>query len=190
MTTNTLTETTPVTVNGINVDQVQQVIDGIAADDAFAHAQFRARNQWLGGGFNRSRVKEFFAAGAEDTTRTEAFELHADEPPILAGGDRAPNPVEFVLHALAGCLTTTLVYHAAVRGIEIEAAESELEGDLDLRGLFGMSEDVRKGYHHVRVRMRVKTEASAEELTELAKFSPVYDIVSNSLPVELAIETY
>ena len=98
--------------------------------------------------------------------------------------------MEFILHALAGCLTTTLVYHAAVRGIVIEAAESALEGDLDLRGLFGMSEDVRKGYHPVRVRRRAKSQASAEEWTELAKFSPVYDLVSNSLPVELAIETY
>ena len=152
--------------------------------------RFRARNKWLGGGFNRSRIKSFYAGCAEDATRSEAFELHAGEPQFLASGDRAPNPVEFVLHALAGCLTTTLVYHAAVRGIEIGAAESALEGDLDLRGLFGMSENVRKGCHHVRVRMRIRCEASAEQLTELAKFAPVYDIVSSSLPVELAIETY
>ncbi len=177
-------------VNGVDVGQVQKLIASIEADRAFADMRFRARNNWLGGGLNRSRIKDFYAGCEEDATRSEIFELHADEPRILVSGDRAPNPVEFVLHALAGCLTTTLVYHAAVRGIEIEAAESALEGDLDLRGLFGMSQDVRKGCHHVRVRMRVKSAASAEELTELAMFSPVYDIVSNSLPVELSIETY
>ena len=190
MTTTMTTTIESEKVNGVDVGKVHDLIASIEADSSMADMRFRARNEWLGGGMNRTRVKDFYAAGAEDTTRTKAFELHADEPPILASGDRAPNPVEFILHALAGCLTTTLVYHAAVRGIEIEAAESALEGDLDLRGLFGMSEDVRKGYHHVRVRMRVKSEASAEELAELAKFSPVYDIVSNSLPVELAIETY
>ena len=82
-----------------------------------------------------------------------------------------------------------LVYHAAVRGIEIESVETELEGDLDLRGLFGMSDDVRKGYQDVRVHMRVKSTSSAEELRELAMYSPVYDIVSNSLPVAFTLET-
>ena len=84
-------------------------------------------------------------------------------------------------------MTTTLAYHAAVRGIEIEAISSELEGDLDLRGFLGLSDEVRKGYHHVRVTMNVKTDAPADQLRELAMFSPVYDIVSKSLPVELTI---
>lgn len=175
-------------VNGVDVDQIMGVIGNIEADEAFADTQFRVRNQWVDGGLNRSRVKEFYAASQEDATRTRTFMLDADEPAILAGQDRAPNPVEYVLHALAGCLTTTMIYHAAVRGIPIEAIESELEGDLDLRGLFGMSDTVRKGYHHVRVTMRVKSEATAEQLKELAMFSPVFDMVSNSLPAELVIE--
>ena len=90
----------------------------------------------------------------------------------------------------SGCLTTTMVYHAASRGIRVEAVESELEGDLDIRGFLGLSNEVRKGYHHVRVRMRAKSDAPGEKLAELAKFSPVYDIVSNSLPVEVTVETY
>lgn len=98
--------------------------------------------------------------------------------------------MEYVLNALAGCLTTTMVYHAAARGIAIEAVESELEGDIDIRGFLGLSNEVRKGYHDVRVRMRVRSDASPEQLAQLATFSPVYDIVSNSLPVEVIIETY
>jgi uncharacterized OsmC-like protein len=98
--------------------------------------------------------------------------------------------MEFVLHALATCLTGTLVYHAAVRGIEIEAVESSYSGDMDVRGLFGLADDVRKGFIKVTVNMRVKSEASAEELTELALYSPVYDMVSRSLPVEFTLTTY
>lgn len=80
-----------------------------------------------------------------------------------------------------------MAYHAAVRGIEIDSISSELEGDLDLRGFLGLSDDVRKGYHHVRVAMTVKSDAPAKQLKELAMFSPVYDMVSSSLPVELTI---
>ncbi len=98
--------------------------------------------------------------------------------------------MEYVLHALAACLTTTVVYHAAARGIEIEAVDSALDGDLDLRGFLGVAIQVRMGYHRVGVRMRVKSVAKPEILCELARFSPVYDIVSNSLPVDVTIETY
>jgi uncharacterized OsmC-like protein len=117
------------------------------------------------------------------------FVLDADEPPVLLGQDAGANPVEYVLHALAACLTTTLVYHAAARGIRVEAVDSALEGDLDLRGFLGLSDEVRKGYHAVRVRMRVKSTAAPAVLRELALYSPVFDIVSNSLPVEVAVET-
>jgi uncharacterized OsmC-like protein len=115
--------------------------------------------------------------------------MTADEPPVLIGGDQGANPVEFVLHALAACLTTTMVYHAAARGIEIGAVSSELEGDIDVRGFTGLADDVRKGYSAVRVRMSVESAAPGATLEALAKFSPVYDIVSNSLPVELSVET-
>ena len=98
--------------------------------------------------------------------------------------------MEFVLHALAACMTTTMVYHAAARGIEIRTASSELEGDIDVRGFMGLANDVRKGYHHVRVKLRVESDAPAEQLAALARFSPVYDIVSNSLPVEVTVEKH
>ena len=179
-----------VTVNGVNVDQIMGVIDAIEADKAFAKMQFRVKNRWIDGGLNRSHIKDFYVACQEDDTRTDAFTVNADEPAIIAGGDTAPNPMEYVLHALASCLTTSMIYHAAVRGIGIEAIESELEGDMDARGLFGLSDTVRKGYNDVRVKMRVKSEANAEELKALAMYSPVFDIVSNSLPVDLVVEKF
>ena len=175
-------------VNGVNVNAVMKVIDSVQSDPENAQFQFRLNNRWVNGGLNRSHIKGYFADGREDVTRTEAFVVDADEPAITAGGDSAPNPMEFVLHSLASCLTTTMVYHAAVQGIELESAESSLEGDMDVRGMLGLSDEVRKGYNQVRVHMRVKSDASAATLKELAMFSPVYDIVSNSLPVELVLE--
>ena len=190
MTTSNAIEQTKEMTNGVDVGQIMGLIGTIESDSSYAKFQWRATNQWINGGLSRSRIKDFFAGNAEDTTRKQAFTLDADEPTIAAGQDSAPNSMEYVLHALATCLTGTLVYHAAVRGIEIEAVESSYTGDMDVRGLFGLSEDVRKGFNKVTVNMRVKSEASTEDLTELALYSPVYDIVSKSLPVEFTLTTY
>jgi uncharacterized OsmC-like protein len=181
---------TPKSVNGVNVTALFDTIDVVKKSPQLATFQFRATNEWLGGGHNRSKIQSFFGCGAEDSTRSAPFVLDNDEPPVLLGADNGANPVEYVLHALAGCLTTTLVYHAAARGIEIGAVQSELEGDLDLRGFLGISKDVRRGYRCVRVRMKVRSDASPSLLRELAQYSPVYDIVSNSLPVTVTVDTY
>jgi uncharacterized OsmC-like protein len=172
-------------VNGVNVGQVMEVIDSVQGDSANAQFQFRLDNEWIYAGLNRSRMQDFYANGREDDTRTEPFVLDADEPRVAAGQDTAPAPVEYVLHAMASCLTSTMVYHAAVQGIEIESVQSHLEGDMDVRGFFGLSEDVRKGFNKVRVRMEVKSPASAETLKQLALHSPVYDMIAPSLPVEV-----
>ena len=175
--------------NGVEVGQLMNVIGAIEADPGYARFQWRATNEWISGAKSRSRIKDFFAGNAEDTTRPEAFTLEADEPAIAAGLNCAPNAMEFLLHALATCLTGTLVNHAAVRGIEIEAIESSYSGDMDVRGLFGLAEDVRKGFDKVSVTMRVKSDADADVLTELALYSPVYDVISRSLPVEFTLTT-
>ena len=176
------------TVNGVEVDQLMNLITSIEQHDDNAKFQFRLNNRWIDGGHNRSVIKGFYADGGEDESRTEAFVVDGDEPAISAGRDSAPNPMEFLLHSLAGCLTSTMVNHAAVQGIEIVAVESHLEGDMDVRGMLGMSEEVRRGFHHVRVRMQVESPADAETLKNLALFSPVYDVVSKSLPVEVVLE--
>jgi uncharacterized OsmC-like protein len=187
-TTNVIEQTTGLT-NGVDVNQLLNVIGAIEADQNYAKFQFRATNQWINGGQCNSRVKEFYAGNAEDTTRTRAFTINADEPVIAAGHDSAPNAMEYVLHALASCLTASMVYHASVRGIIIDSAESSYTGDMDVRGLFGMTEDVRKGFNKVTVEMRVKSQASVDELTECAMFSPVYEMISKALPVEFRLTT-
>lgn len=176
-------------VNGVSVDHVVNLIGRIEEDTERAKFQFRLNNRWVDGGLNRSRVKEYFADGREDDTRTEPFIMDADEPAISGGGDSAPNPMEFVLHSLASCLTSTMVNHAAVQGIEIKSVETSLAGNMDVRGMLGMSDEVRKGFNHVQVRMLVSSTESAATLKELALFSPVHDIISRSLAVDFALET-
>lgn len=176
------------TLNGVRVPLLLNVIDSIEQDNDNSKFQFRLTNRWVDAGLSRSRIKDFFAVGQEIQSRSEPFVVDSDEPALVAGSDSAPNPMEWVLHSLASCLTSTLVNHAAVQGIDIESVESSLEGDMDVRGMLGMSDEVRRGYSQVRVHMRVKSTADAATLKELALFSPVYDILSNSLPVQLVLE--
>lgn len=180
------------TMNGVNVGQLRQTMEAIKDKPALAKFEFRAHNQWINGGHNRTTIQGFYGAGQEDATRTKPFTLENDEPTILLGGDQAPNPTEALFHALAGCLTTSLVYHAAARGIRIDEVESEYEGTLDLRGFLGMSDQVRNGYDQIRVTMRVKGDASEAQLQELCELaqrrSPVFDIVTNPVPVQVTME--
>ena len=139
-------------------------------------------------GRNRSRIESFHGA-KQEIPHTQPFTLESDEPPVLAGTDKAPNPVEHLLNALAGCLTSTLVYHAAVRGIEIEELESELEGDLDLQGFLGLASGIRPGHEKIRVRFRVKTpEKNLDKLAALCKLSPVFDVTSRGTKVDVQVQ--
>lgn len=190
MTSNNAVQQTPDLTNGVNVDQLMNVISSIEEDTGYAKFQWRATNQWVDGELSRSQIKGFFGGNAEDTTRKQVFTIDADEPPIASGENRAPNSMEYLLHALATCLTGTLVNHAAVRGVQIDAVDSSYAGDMDVRGLFGLSDNVRKGFSKVSVEMRVRSQASVEELTEMALFSPVYDVISKSLPVEFNLTTH
>ena len=175
-------------LNGVDVDAVASLIDAVTEKPDLAESKFRASNKWIDGGHNRTTVTGFYSAGQE-ISHTEPFVLDADEPTILAGQDKGANPVEHLLNALAACMTTTMVYHAAVRGIKLEEVESEYEGDLDLKGFLAISDKVRPGYQEIRVKFRVKTGAeNLERLKALSRLSPVYDVVSNGTRVKVQIE--
>jgi uncharacterized OsmC-like protein len=174
--------------NGVDVTALGGVLEAVQGDAEIAKFQFRAKNKWLGGGHNRTEIQGFYGACREDSTRTAPFVLDNAEPPVLLGEDQGANPVEYVLHALAGCMTTTMVYHAAAQGITIESVETELEGDLDLRGFLRLDDKVRNGYENIRVNFKVKSDATPEQLAELASMSPVFDIVSNPVPISVNME--
>jgi len=177
-------------VNGVDREKLFGTIEAIKSDPTIAQFRFRLRNRWIDGGENRSLVSDYFGA-KEEMRRPRAFELVNDEPPVLLGTDKAPNPVEFVLHALAGCLTTTLVYHAAARGMEIRGVATRFEGDLDLHGFLGLDPNVRRGFQTIRVLFDIDADldqAAKQELIAMAQtYSPVFDIVSTGVPVSCAL---
>jgi uncharacterized OsmC-like protein len=174
--------------NGVDVLALKETINAIKGRPALAAFKFRSTNTWINCGHNRSRIRGFYGALEENKHKT-TFVYDADEPAALLGDDNGANPVEFVLVALAGCLTTGLVYHAAARGIIIESVQSTLEGDIDLRGFLGLSDDVHKGYNNISVTMKIKSDAPAEKLKELTEFSPVLDTLTRAVPVKINVET-
>jgi len=178
-------------INGVDVTSLMQTMDAVKADPTVAKFRFRLHNQWLEGGHNRSTLNEFYGAG-QTQQRVKPFEMHVDEPIVLLGRDQAPNPAEYLLTALAACVTSSLVYHAAARGIAIEEVESQVEGDADVRGFLGLDENVRKGFQNIRITLAIHADVTDEQLQELASlgtgFSPVFDSVTNGVPVTVRTE--
>ncbi|HKW17223.1 MAG TPA: OsmC family protein [Terriglobales bacterium] len=178
-------------INGVMVADLFSTIDAIKTTPAIAKFNFRIRNQWEGGSHNRSTVDNFYGA-AQQLSHPKPFVLHADEPAVLLGQDTAANPVEYLLHALASCLTTSMVYHAAARGIQIQEVESSFEGDIDLHGFLDLDPGVRKGYQGIRVNFKVKADVPDRELEDIVKLgsehSPVFDSLTNGVPVSITAE--
>lgn len=176
-------------MNGLDTTAMTATVSAIQQDPTLARFQFRATNRWIDGGENRSRIKEFYGAGQEDSSRTAAWEFINGEPPVLLGANEGANPVEFLLHALAGCVTTTTVLHATARGITIHRIRTELEGDIDLQGFLALDPDVPPGYEAIRIRMDIEADCSDEELEDLLSFarqhSPVCNTVCRPVPVTL-----
>jgi uncharacterized OsmC-like protein len=175
-------------LNGVNVSTVKNIIYAINKKPELANFTFRLTTKWIKGSHNHSFVNNFYGANQKNLHR-KTFELEVDEHPILAGEDLAPNSMEHLLNALSACLTTTIVYHAAILGIRIDEMESEVEGDIDLRGFLGLSNKVRKGYQTIRINIRIKTDAeNMERLKALGELSPLFDLTSNGTKVEVNIE--
>lgn len=175
-------------VNGINMNQLNETVNAMQQDPELGKCTFRAHNKWIDANHNRTIVDDYYAAGQE-LRHKHQFEMHADEPPLLAGEEQGANPVEHPLNALASCVTTSMVAHAAVRGIHIEELESELEGDINLRGFLGLASDVPKGYKEIRVKFKVKTDIeNLERLKRLSEFSPVYNTITNGAKVDITVE--
>jgi uncharacterized OsmC-like protein len=175
--------------NGVDVEQLVQTVNAVKDNPDLARFHFRATSKWMGGGQSRTTIKDFYGAGQEDTSRTKPFVLEGDEPPVLLGGNIAPNAVESVLQALASCLTVGFSYNAAAQGINVKSLEFDLEGELDLHGFLGLSDKIRPGYDNVRLVYRVDCDAPPEKVDELwayvEKTSPVLDILRN--PVQVTI---
>jgi uncharacterized OsmC-like protein len=178
-------------LNGVDVSRLFETIEAIKETPHLADFKFRLRNRWINGGLNRSTIKNFYGAGG-DNQRDEPFILEADEPRVLLGQDSAPNPVEYLLHALVACVTSALVYHAAAKGIKLEEVETRAEGTIDLHGFLGLDDSVRRGYKNIAIKFRIKADVPDEQLEELCRlgptYSPVFDSITRGVNVEVGLD--
>lgn len=178
-------------INGVDRDKLFRTVDAVKADPSLAKFEFRLTNRWEDGGLNRSTIRDFHGTN-QDIPHEHPFELTNDEPPVLLSEDRGPNPVENLLHALAGCLTTSMIYHAAAKGMKVDAVRTRFEGDLDLRGFLGLDPSVRNGYQAIRAIFDIEgdlTDDQKRELMEMGpRYSPVFDVVTHGVTVECRLE--
>ncbi len=185
------TQKKPTIVNGINTEQLFSTIDLIKKNPDIAKFKFRATNKWVVGTHCRGTINGFYGALKEDDSRPP-MDYDMDEPPVLLGNNEGRNPVEYLLVALSGCITTSIVAHASAKGIKIKDVESRYEGDIDLRGFLGLSEDVPVGYQAIRVYFKIDADLSDEQKEELVrmgqKYSPVYNTITKSAPVSVYLD--
>jgi len=189
----TTTSTPRPALNGVDTPTLFATLDAVKADPELAKFQFRATNRWVGGTHNRSTIRGFYGAKQEDTTRTKDFSYEADHPAVLVGTGNGPTPVEFLLHAIAACLTSGLANIAAARGVTLREVSSSVEGDIDLLGILGIAGDVRNGYQGIRVSFQISGDAPEEVLRGLVDQSrarsAVYDVLTNGVPVSIDVKT-
>jgi uncharacterized OsmC-like protein len=180
-------------LNGVDTPTLFATLDAVKANPELAKFQFRATNRWISGTHNRSTIRGFYGAGQEDSTRTEDFGYDADHPAVLVGTGKGPTPVEFLLHAIAACLTAGIANVAAARGVALHAVSSTVEGDIDLLGILGLSDQVRNGYQGIRVTFQISGDAPEEVLRGLVEQSrarsAVYDVLTNGVPVSVDVAT-
>jgi uncharacterized OsmC-like protein len=178
--------------NGVDTATLFATLDAVKQAPEAAKFQFRAHNEWLSGTHNRSTIADFFGVG-EERSHERTFVFDADHPAVLVGRDNGPTPVEFVLHALAACLTAGLANIAAARGVRLTEVRSTVTGEIDLNGILGLDDGVRNGYQQITVRFTISGDAPADKLRELVEQSrarsAVYDVVTNGVPVTIQVDT-
>src|SRR4249919_1145956 len=178
--------------NGVDTATLFATLDAVKQAPEAAKFQFRAHNEWLSGTHNRGTIADFFGVG-EERSHERTFVFDADHPAVLVGQDQGPTPAEFLLHALAACLTSGLANIAAARRVKLTEVRSTVTGDIDLNGILGLNADVRNGYEKINVRFTVKGDAPAEKLREIVEQSrarsAVYDIITNRVPVTIEVDT-
>lgn len=178
----------PVAMNGVDTPKLFATIGAVADQRPLARFQFRADGQWLSGTHMRSTMTGFFGAGGE-MQHGRPFTAEADHPAVLCGEDKAPTPVEYLLHALAACLTAGIANIASARRVTLQSVECQIEGDIDLQGILGLSDQVRNGFQGIRASFRVKGDAPEETLQKIVQQSvarsAVFDVLRNGVPVSV-----
>ncbi len=176
--------------NGVDTATLFATLDAVKANPEIAKFQFRATNRWVSGTHNQSTIHGFYGA-MQEMTHQQAHVYDADHPAVLVGTDNAPTPAEFVLHALAACLTSGLANIAAARGVNLTEVTSTVEGDIDLLGILGLSDEVRNGYEQIKVSFKIRgddPEKLRQVVEQSRKRSAVFDVVTNGVPVAIEVD--
>jgi uncharacterized OsmC-like protein len=180
----------PMALNGVDTPALFATINAVKQQPDLAKFRFRASNHWVRGTNSRTRIESFTGAGGEHAHKRE-FEFDADHPAVLVGTDEGPLPVEFLFVALASCLTSGIGNIAAARGVRLTEVRSTVEGDMDLRGILGLSDQVRNGYERIRVNFTIRGDAPAEKLRAIVEQSrarsAVFDVITRGTPVEMSV---
>lgn len=181
----------PVPRNGVDTPKLFATVAAVAGQPSLARFRFRAEGRWMGGTHSRSTISGFYGVGGE-MKHAASFQADADHPGVLCGEDQGPTPVEWVLHALAACLTAGVANISAARGVTLHSVECKVEGDMDLRGILGLPGDVRNGFEAIRVSFKVAGDAPAEKLQAIVEQSrarsAVFDILTKGVPVSIAVD--
>jgi uncharacterized OsmC-like protein len=179
--------------NGVQTPDLVATINAVKQSPELAKFRFRASNRWVSGTYSESRVESFNGAGGEHSHVTQ-FRYGADHPMVLVGLDRGPTPIEFLLHGLAACVTAGIGNIAAVRGVTLTSVESRVEGDIDLRGILGLANEVRNGYDRIRISFDIAGDAPPEKLRGIVEQgvarSAVFDVLTNGVPIDVTISTH
>jgi len=180
----------PQPLNGVDTPTLFATINAVKGQPELAKFQFRATNKWQQGTHSRTTIESFSGAGGEHR-HAQTFAFDGDHPAVLVGRDQAPTPVEFLLHGIAACLTAGIGNIAAARGIQLDEVESTVTGDIDLRGILGISDEVRNGYQGISVAFKIKGDAPAETLRDIVeqsrRRSAVYDVLANGTRVAVTV---
>jgi uncharacterized OsmC-like protein len=181
----------PAPLNGVDTPKLFATIGAVKGMPELAKFQFRARNQWINGTHSQTAIETFSGAGGEQT-HSSTFYFDADHPAVLVGRDKGPTPVEYLLHALAACLTAGIGNVAAARGIKLHRVESTVEGDMNLLGILGLSDEVRNGYERIRINFMIEGDAPPEKLRAIVEQSrarsAVFDVLTNGVPIDLSVQ--
>jgi uncharacterized OsmC-like protein len=187
-----MTTTETPTRNGVDTATLFATLDAVKAAPQAAQFQFRAANTWISGTHNRSSIDGYFGVG-EERNHVRTFTFDSDHPAVLVGQDNGPTAAEYVLSALASCLTAGLVNIAAARGVTLTEVRSTVTGNIDLNGLLGLDPAVRNGYQDITVTFTVKGDAPAEELAALVERSrarsAVFDVLTRPVPIAIEVHT-
>jgi uncharacterized OsmC-like protein len=175
--------------NGVNTAALVAAREALTAAPEAAEFTWRATCSWVHGTHSRSTVESFAGLGQEHS-HLSTFTFDADHPECFASEDQGATPAEYVLVALASCLTAGVAAVAQYREIQLRKVTATVEGQMNVLGILGADPDVRNGYRDIRVRFDIDADASREDIEALVaqsqKRSAVFDILTN--PTDVVVE--